>query len=102
MRVIPMALPVPNSPGDPASPPAAAPRRVLGLVLGCLAIVLLWMVVLPLLGKQAALRRHIERNRAAGIHPDAMFYTEVGAIDGVQLVYEHGQPTGRSIRMGDK
>ena len=76
-------------------------RRVLRFAVGCAAIALLWLLVLPALGRQSSVRHHIERNRAHGIHPDAMFYTEMGAIDGVQLVYVDGKPTGRPIRMGE-
>ena len=76
-------------------------KRILALAVGSAAIALLWLVVLPAIGRQSSVRRHIERNRAQGIHPDAMFYTEVGPIDGVRLVYENGQPVGKKIRMGE-
>ena len=68
---------------------------------GCAAIAFLWLLVLPALSRQGSVRRHIERNRAQGIHPDAMFYTEMGAIDGIQLVYVDGKLTSQPIRMGE-
>ena len=76
-------------------------RGALRFAVGCAAIAFLWLLVLPALGRQSSVRRHIERTRAQGIHPDALFYTEMGAIDGVQLVYVDGKPTGQPIRMGE-
>lgn len=76
-------------------------RGAVGLAVGCAVILFLWLLVLPALGRQSSVRRHIEHNRAEGIHPDALFYTEMGTIDGVQLVYVDGKPTAQPIRMGE-
>ncbi|WP_164100737.1 hypothetical protein [Candidatus Laterigemmans baculatus] len=76
-------------------------RGIVLFAAGCVAIALLWLLVLPAVGQQRAVRRHIDRNRAQGIHPDALFYTEMGAIDGVRLVYVDGKPTVEPIRMGE-
>lgn len=70
------------------------------LAAGCLVILFLWLAVLPAVARQGAVRRHIERNRARGIHPDAMFYTEIGAIDGVRVEYENGRPVFKRMRVG--
>lgn len=70
------------------------------LAVACAAIALLWLAVLPMVGRQEAVRRHIDRNRARGIHPDAMFYTEVGAIDGVRVEYENGRAVFKPMRVG--
>lgn len=46
------------------------------LVLSTLLIVI-WLVVLPWIGRLPAVSDHIERMKSNRIHPDAMFYTEL-------------------------
>lgn len=82
---------------DPKPPTGGGVWR---LAAGCALIAILWLAVLPIVGRQEAVRRHIERNRARGIHPDAMFYTEVGAIDGIRVEYENGRPVFKPMRVG--
>lgn len=73
-------------------PAAGRPRRVPWSLIACvLTAVIVWLAILPRLGQQAAIRRHIERNRANRIEPDAMFYTEVGPLDGISLEHRHGE-----------
>lgn len=76
-------------------------RGIFRFAAGCVVIALLWLIALPALSDQQSVRDHIERNRDLGIHPDALFYTDMGAIDGVRLVYVDGKPTGQPIRMGE-
>lgn len=47
----------------------------LGLLV--LVIGLLWMKVLPLIGRQDSVAEHIERQEQLGIDPSAMFYSEL-------------------------
>jgi len=47
--------------------------RLMGL---SVALAATWLVVLPWLGRQPAVRAHIERNESQGIDPTAKFYTE--------------------------
>ncbi len=49
----------------------------LGLVLGCVAILWVWLVVLPGLGKWEVVREHVDRLDRENINAGAMFYTEV-------------------------
>lgn len=79
---------------------ASSLRGVVRLAAGCVVVVFLWLAVLPMVARQETVRRHIERNRARGIHPDAMFYTEIGTIDGVRLEYENGQSVFKKMRVG--
>ncbi|HWA99795.1 MAG TPA: hypothetical protein VG713_14940 [Pirellulales bacterium] len=45
-----------------------------------LAIALVWMVVLPRVAAQPAVRAQIEQNERLGIDPSAKFYTELPAM----------------------
>jgi hypothetical protein len=44
--------------------------------IACSVIVAVWMFVLPVLSDLPSVRNRIERNRAAGINPTAVFYTD--------------------------
>jgi hypothetical protein len=46
------------------------------LVLSTLLVVI-WLVVLPWIGRLPAVSDHIEQMKFKRIHPDAMFYTEL-------------------------
>ncbi len=52
-------------------------RQQLKLLAGVVAIVVLWTLVLPWIGRQAPVNEMIIRNEARGIDPTAMFYTEL-------------------------
>ncbi len=52
------------------------PARWLRLGLAIVAVVLVWLVVLPSLGQNPAVRSMIDRNEAAGIDAGAVFYSE--------------------------
>ena len=42
-----------------------------------LSVAVLWLVVLPWLGKQRPIREHVDALRAADINASAMFYSEL-------------------------
>lgn len=67
-------------------------NRGLGkLVLGVAILAIIWLVVLPRVSHFPAIRQHIQRNERAGINPDAMFYSELGDVQGLRLHWNHGQ-----------
>ncbi len=65
------------------------------LALAASAILLVWLVVLPWLGRRGELRRAIDRNEAAGIDPSALFYTDLEHLEyadgGLKRSAEHQQ-----------
>jgi hypothetical protein len=44
----------------------------------------MWIVVLPLIGRQAVVRDYIERNESLGIDPSAKFYTELPGMHAIR------------------
>jgi hypothetical protein len=50
------------------------------LVAAITAIGVLWLAVLPALGRLPAVREHIARNDSLQIDPSAKFYTELPAM----------------------
>ncbi len=52
-------------------------RRGVSLAAATLAIGLIWLVVLPFIGEQPAVVRHITAQQQLKIDPSAMFYTEL-------------------------
>ena len=53
------------------------PQRCMIFVIGVTAILFLWLIVLPTIGRSDTARRWIAPLRKKGIDPSAMFYTEV-------------------------
>ena len=50
-------------------------------LVGCLGLVAtVWLIALPLVGRQSQVRSYIERNERWGIDPSAKFYTELPAM----------------------
>ncbi|MCC7087368.1 MAG: hypothetical protein IT427_20390 [Pirellulales bacterium] len=48
---------------------------------GCLVLVAsIWLIALPIVGRQSTVRSYIERNERWGIDPSAKFYTELPAM----------------------
>lgn len=47
------------------------------------AIAMIWLGVLPAIGRHPAVRRYIECNEAQGIDPSAKFYTEMPVMPAV-------------------
>ncbi|MGN6134584.1 MAG: hypothetical protein ACTHOU_08790 [Aureliella sp.] len=56
---------------------SAAPLRWLSAIAVVLGLALVWLVVLPWLGEQAPVRRHVDALHAADINASAMFYSEL-------------------------
>jgi hypothetical protein len=46
------------------------------LVISLFAIGFVWLIVLPRIAQYPTVRARIEKNRAAGINPTAVFYTD--------------------------
>jgi hypothetical protein len=62
-------------------------QRLIGAVrlsLAAVAIIALWLVVLPALGQLASVRHRIDGNHAAGINPTAVFYTDHPAMTDIE------------------
>ena len=60
-------------------------QRALRFAVVTIALVAVWLVVLPWLGRASAIRNIIDRNQAASIDPSALFYTDLE-----HLRYEDG------------
>lgn len=75
-------MPQPPSPSNPPQPDPARGRRRLAVGVAVIAVV--WLVVLPAIGRLEPVRRKIEAEQARGIDPSAMFYTELEAMRPVQ------------------
>ena len=54
-----------------------ASSGVLRLILGLGVIAVVWLVLLPALGRTPELSQRIEREEAQGIDPSAMFWSEL-------------------------
>jgi len=52
-------------------------RRCAGFVGMTLALGIVWLVILPAIGRQADVAAHISSQKQMGIDPSAMFYTEL-------------------------
>ena len=63
--------------GTKGSAAAAAHRRWLSATGVVLAMALVWLVVLPWLGRQTVIRSHVDALHAADINASAMFYSEL-------------------------
>lgn len=53
------------------------------LLLGISAIGLVWLVLLPQIGRWTPVRQHIDHMRSADIEVDAMFYSELRGVPGL-------------------
>lgn len=60
------------------------------MLLALLALSIVWLAILPALGRIDRVRLRIESQERRGIHPDAMFYSELGPLKGVQIVRSGG------------
>jgi hypothetical protein len=56
-------------------------RYSLAAAIATVAIV--WLTVLPLVGRQPVVRDYIDRNERLGVDPAAKFYTELPCMPGV-------------------
>lgn len=102
--------PMPASANGPtlATGPASAdgPQRLSGriwrltIAVGLIAVV--WLGVLPHLASVPAIRQQIDRNADYKINADAMFYSEVGPIEGIRLRVVDGKIVREPILMGSE
>lgn len=53
----------------------------LGLLVASLTVIAIWMLLLPRIGSQPSLRSSIDRREALGINAEAMFYTDLEAME---------------------
>ena len=56
----------------------------IGLLAGVLAIAVVWLVILPAVGRRPEVAARIDRLDARGIDPSAMFYTELEVMPEVE------------------
>lgn len=55
-------------------------NKVARLLVGTVLMLVCWMLVLPALSEQPAVRRELDRHAAQGINAGAMFYSELKAM----------------------
>ena len=55
------------------------------LVFGCAALLFVWLVILPRIGRIEPVSEMIKHHRELGIDPSIMFYTEIEHLE-----YRHG------------
>ncbi|MCY2976196.1 MAG: hypothetical protein NTW52_16195 [Planctomycetota bacterium] len=69
---------------------------VLKFACACAVVVAVWMLVLPVVGDFPSVRQRIEGNRAAGINPTAVFYTDHPAMADIErsIAAKVNAPTG--------
>ena len=60
-----------------------------------ITISVIWSVVLPRIAAWPQFQARVDRHRALGINVDAMFYTELGPVEGIELVTI--QQDGKSV-----
>jgi hypothetical protein len=53
------------------------------LIAAAVVIAAVWLLLLPQVGKKAAIRQYIARNEAQGIDPSAKFYTELPGMTAI-------------------
>ncbi len=65
-------------------------------------VVIVWMCVLPVIGNFPSVRKRIDGNRAAGINPTAVFYTDHPAMADIEraIAARVDAPTGSFWHFG--
>jgi hypothetical protein len=68
----------------------------------CALVVFVWMFVLPVIGSFPSVRKRIDCNRAAGINPTAVFYTDHPAMADIEraIAARVNAPTGSFWHFG--
>jgi hypothetical protein len=56
----------------------------LSLCLGALAILIVWMLVLPWIGSRTSVQRQIDSLDRQGVDPAALFYTDLEAMQQIE------------------
>jgi hypothetical protein len=59
-----------------------------------------WLVLFPWLAELPAIQSHIHRNQRLGIDPTAMFYTEVGQLNGIHVDHSGVLPKVSILPLG--
>jgi len=67
------------------------------LALLAAAAAILWLAVLPFIGREPGVRRYIERNESLGIDPSAKFYTELPAMPAIVERVEAARRRGGAL-----
>jgi len=66
------------------------------LMFACTIIIAIWMFVLPVVSEFPSVRHRINGNRAAGINPTAVFYTDHPGMSDIErsIASRVNSPTG--------
>lgn len=64
----------------PPAPSASSRCGVRRLLAACAVIAVVWLVVLPAVGRIPSVEAYIARNEASGIDPGVKFYSELPAM----------------------
>ena len=75
--------------------------RYLRFAVALALVALVWLVVLPLIGEQPAVSRHIAEQQRLGIDPSAKFYSELEFLPPVVHRMERLHLLQKSWRAGD-
>lgn len=73
---------------------------LLRLLVALLVLSIVWLAILPTLGRIDRVRARIESQERRGIHPDAMFYSELGPLKGVHIVRSGGGWKAHEFHLG--
>jgi hypothetical protein len=63
--------------------PCRATRGAAALAVCCLVVGIIWLVLLPAVARQPAMRSDFRRLESQKVNPSAMYYTELDMIRGV-------------------
>ncbi|WP_254508772.1 hypothetical protein [Anatilimnocola floriformis] len=72
------------------------------LLLAIAGLAVVWLVILPLIGRQPVVSEHIQQQERLGIDPSAMFYTELEILPAIAHRVERLQLLNASSRDGEQ
>lgn len=72
----------------------ALPLRVMAFFVAVALVATVWLALLPWLGRQGPIRRHVEQQQQTGVDPSAMFYSELEILP--PLAHRVERQMGRS------
>jgi hypothetical protein len=99
---VPANGPTPANGPVPANGPKRRGSGVWRLTIAVGLIATVWLGVLPQLARVPAIRQQIDRNADYKINADAMFYSEVGPVEGIRLRVVDGEIVREPILMGSE
>jgi hypothetical protein len=70
-------------------------RRWTSLAITVIVVLLVWLVLLPLIGRHEDVAAHITQQQNLGIDPSAMFYTELEVAPTLTKHIEHLRDANR-------